>query len=36
MMVRICTKLPRRMPRDLSVVLRIICVTETSVPGFSL
>ena len=36
MMVRICTKLPRRMPRDLSVVFLIICVTETSVPGFSL
>src|SRR5262249_45467529 len=36
MIVRIWTKLPRRTPRDLSVVLRIICVTATSVPGFSL
>src|SRR3989344_1609334 len=34
MMERICTKLPRRMPRDLSVAFLIICVTATSVPGF--
>jgi hypothetical protein len=30
MMVRICRKLPRRTPRDLSVVLRTIWFTETS------